>query len=149
MRIPVTRGWRQLAAAVAVAAGLTLAGMVSPPHAMAADSSITGVVEDASGAPQANVTVNALDPGTGATDASTATASDGTFSVAVDAGTYNVQFVPPSGSGLQTYLVPDVNSGAAPLTIVLTTAPANPATIQVTGVLSDSSGGVPANSFGL
>jgi hypothetical protein len=64
MRVPGAHGWRRLAAAVAVAAGLTLTGMVSPPHALAADSSITGVVEDTSGTPQANVTVNALDPGT-------------------------------------------------------------------------------------
>ncbi len=136
MRVPEAHGRRRWVAAIAVAAGLALAGVVSPPQALAAGSSITGVVEDTSGTPQADVTVNVIDPATDATDASTTTASDGTFTVSVNSGTYNVEFLPQSGSGLQSYLATSVTAGAAPLTVILKTA----VVVQVQGSLTDSQG---------
>lgn len=145
MGVPGIHGWRRWAAAAAVAAGLGLTGMVSPLHALAADSSITGVVENTSGTPQASVAVNVLDPVTGATDGNTTTASDGTFTVAVDPRTYNVQFIPPLCSGLQTYLAPGVSTCSAPLTIILTATPV-PTQIQLQGTLADSVFGLPAQA---
>jgi hypothetical protein len=137
MRVPGAHGRRRWIAAIAVAAGLALTGVISPPPALAADSTITGVVDDASGNPQADVTVNVLDPTTDATDATTNTASDGTFTVPVDSGTYNVQFIPSSSTGLQSYLATGVSAGAAPLTIILKAA----AEVQVQGTLTDAQGG--------
>ena len=122
MRVPGADGGRRWIAAIAVAAGLALTSVVSAPHALAAGSAITGVVENTSGAPLAGVTVNVLDPNTDATDATTTTASDGTFTASVNSGTYNVEFIPQSGSGLQSYLAPDVTAGAAPLTVILKSA---------------------------
>lgn len=122
MRGAGTRRWRYFVAVIVAALGLTAAGAVSPVHAVAAGSSITGVVEDTSGTPQSNVTVNALDPATDSTVSSTTTAADGTFTVSVNSGTYNVQFIPSSGSGLQSYLAPNVPADSTPLTIILKSA---------------------------
>ena len=108
---------------IAVAAWLALTGLISPAHALAVNSAITGVVEDTSGTPQANVTVNVLKPATDATVATTTTSpSDGTFTASVASGPHNMEFIPQSGSGLQSYLAPDVTAGAAPLTVILKAA---------------------------
>jgi hypothetical protein len=138
MRGAGTRRWRYFIAVIAAAAGLTLAGAVSPMHAVAAGSSISGVVEDTSGTPQENVTVNALDPATDSTAGSTTTAHDGTFTVAVNSGTYNVQFIPPSSSDLQSYLATNVPTDSTPLTVILKSA----VVVQVQGTLSDAQGNV-------
>ena len=142
MRVPGADGGRRWIAAIAVAAGLALTSVVSAPHALAAGSAITGVVENTSGAPLAGVTVNVLDPNTDATDATTTTASDGTFTASVNSGTYNVEFIPQSGSGLQSYLAPDVTAGAAPLTVILKSA----TVVQLQGTLTDSQGNAYPNS---
>jgi Carboxypeptidase regulatory-like domain len=145
MRGPGAHGRRRWIAAIAVAAGMTLAGAVSAPHALAAGSAITGVVEDTSGTPLAGVRVNVLDPTTHATDATTTTnATDGTFTASVASGTYNVEFIPQSGSGLQSYLAPDVTTDAAPLTVILKTA----TVVQVQGTLTDSQGNIYTGSQG-
>src|ERR1700722_3126564 len=137
MRVPRAHGRRRWIAVVAVAAWLALTGLISPAHALAANPTITGVVEDTSGTPQANVTVNVLNPATDATVATTTTSpSDGTFTASVASGTYNVEFIPQSGSGLQSYLAPDVTSGAAPLTVILKSA----VVVQVQGTLTDAQG---------
>ena len=141
MRVAGTFGFRRWLAAITVAAGLAMAGAVSPVPAFAADSTIAGVVEDTSSTPQVGVTVNVLDPATASTIGSTTTTGDGSFSVAVISGTYSVQFVPPSSSGLQSYLATGVATGSAPLTIILKTA----VVVQVQGTLRDSLGNVYPN----
>ena len=113
-------GKRRWIAVTVVAAWLALTGMIFPAHALAAGPSFTGVVQDTSGTPQADVAVNVLDPSTDATDATTHTASDGTFTVSVASGTYNLQFIPPSSYGLESYLATGVSTGGAPLTVILT-----------------------------
>ena len=84
------------------------------------------------------VAVNVLDPATDAQVASTTTADDGSFSVSVNSGTYNVQLIPPSGSGLQSYLATGVATDSAPLTIILKSA----VVVQVQGTLQDAQGNV-------
>ena len=135
-------GKRRWIAAIAVAAGLALTGVVSAPHALAAGPNITGVVDDTSGNPQADVAVNVLDPNTDATDATTHTGSDGTFTVSVASGTYNLQFIPPSSYGLESYLATGVSTGGPPLTVILKTA----TVVQVQGTLEDSEGHVDAGA---
>ena len=138
MRVLRTYGCQRWLAAIAVAVGLTLAGAVSPVPAFAADSAITGVVQDTSGTPQSGVTVNVLDPATAGQVASTTTAGDGSFSVSVSSGTYSVQFFPPSSYGLQSYLATGVTTGSAALTIILKSA----VVVQVQGKVTDSQGNV-------
>jgi Carboxypeptidase regulatory-like domain len=138
MRIFAAANHRRSLAAAAIALGLILAGAVSAIPAFAADPSISGVVEDTSSTPQANVTVNVIDPSTDVTVTSTTTAGDGTFAVSVGAGTYNVQFIPPSTAGLQSFLATGVSTDSAPLTVILKTA----TVVQVQGTLGDSQGNV-------
>jgi Carboxypeptidase regulatory-like domain len=138
MRMLAAASYRRSSAALAIALGLVLPGAVSAVPAFAAGPSISGVVEDTSGTPQANVTVNVIDPATAATVTSTTTAGDGTFSVSVGSGTYNVQFIPPATAGLQSFLATDVSTDSAPLTVILKTA----AVVQVQGTLADSQGDV-------
>jgi hypothetical protein len=127
---------RRSLAAIAVALGVTLAGVTSAAPAFAASSSISGLVEDASGAAQVNVVVNIIAPDSASTITSTKTADDGSFSVSVNSGTYDVQLIPPSSTGLQSYLATGVSTDSAPLTVILKTA----AVVQVTGALTDGRG---------
>jgi hypothetical protein len=129
---------RRSLAAIAIALGLILAGAMSATPAFAAGVSISGVVEDTSSTPQANVAVNVIDPATGSTVTSTTTAGDGSFTVSVNAGTYNLQFIPPAASGLQSFLATGVSTDSAPLTVILKTA----TVVQVQGTLGDSQGNV-------
>jgi len=64
------------------------------------------------------------------------------LSVSVDSGTYNVQFIPPSSAGLQSYLATGVSSDSAPLTVILKTA----VVVQVKGTLTDNAGNVYAGN---
>jgi hypothetical protein len=138
VRVLGIRNFRRWLAVIVVAAGLTLGSTAFALHAFAAGPVITGVVEDTSSTPQAGVAVNVLDPATDATVASTTTADDGSFSVSVNSGTYNVQLIPPSGSGLQSYLATGVTTDSAALTIILKSA----TVVQVQGTLTDSQGDV-------
>jgi hypothetical protein len=137
MRLIAVVNCRRSLAVIAAVFGLILAGVASASPAFAAGSTISGVVENPSGTAQADVAVNVIDPSTASTVGSTTTADDGTFSVAVSPGTYNVEFIPSSSAGLQSYLAAGV-SDSAPLTVILQTA----TVIQVAGVLSDSQGDV-------
>jgi Carboxypeptidase regulatory-like domain/Bacterial Ig-like domain (group 1) len=128
-------GWRRVLAALVIVAGMIVAIAAS---ASATQPTITGTVEDTSGNPLTGVTVNVLDPSTDSTVTSTTTASDGTFSASVNSGTYNVQFIAPSSTGLQSYLATGVAAGSAPLTIILKSSQV----VQVEGTLSDTSGDV-------
>jgi hypothetical protein len=139
MRTFRSSAWRRGLAAVALAAGLTVA--IAAPSS-AAGPTITGTVEDTSGNPLASVTVNVLDPSTDSTVTSTTTASDGTFTASVNSGTYNVEFIPLSSSGLQSYLATGVTAGSTPLTIILKSA----VVVQVQGTLSDSLGNTYASN---
>ncbi len=138
MRIFGTHYWRRLLTIIVAATGLTLAATAFALPASAAGSVITGVVEDTSSNPQSDVAVNVLDPSTAATVASTTTADDGSFSVSVNSGTYNLQLIPPSGSGLQSYLATGVTTDSTPLTIILKSA----VVVQVQGTLTDTQGNV-------
>jgi hypothetical protein len=53
------------------------------------------MVVDSSGNAQANVAVKVLDPSTSSTVGGTTTDTQGSFSLAVASGTYNLQFIPP------------------------------------------------------
>src|SRR5580698_10731159 len=139
MRVFKASGWRRVLAALVIIAGLIVAITTS---ASAAQPTITGTVEDTSGNPLASVTVNVQDPSTDSTVTSTTTASDGTFSASVNSGTYNVEFVAPSSTGLQSYLATGVAAGSAPLTIILKSSVVD----QVEGTLSDTSGDAYGNS---
>ena len=144
MRVLGIRNFRRWLAVIMVAAGLTVATTTFALKAFAGSPVITGVVEDSSGTPLADVTVNVLDPSTDATDGSTTTAVDGSFSVSVNSGTYNVQLIPPSSLGLQSDLATGVSTDSAPLTIILKSA----TVIQVQGTLADSLGNVYPNQGG-
>jgi len=128
---------RPLVAAAAVLV-MVLAMISAAVPAVADSSPVTGTVTDSSGSPQASVAVNVLDPSTSSTVASTTTDSQGGFSVSVASGTYNLRFIPPSSSGLQSYLATGVTTGGPPLTVVLKAA----VVIQVQGTLQDSEGHV-------
>jgi hypothetical protein len=123
--------WRRWLAAILIAAGMIAAVTASAVSSSAAAPTITGTVEDTSGTALVGVTVNVLNPSTDSTVTSTTTASDGTFSASVNSGTYNVEFIPPSSSGLQSYLATGVTAGSTPLTVILKTA----VVVQVEGTL--------------
>ncbi len=129
-------GWRRWLMTIVAAAGLSLAGTASAAPAWAAAPTITGLVQDASGAPQANVAISVIDPDTASTVASTTSAADGSFSVPVGSGTYNVELIPPSNSGFQSFLATGVSTDSAPLTIILKAA----TVVQLQGMLSDAAG---------
>src|SRR5579875_2785190 len=68
--------------------------------AAAASFQIAGKVTDQSSSPLSGANIAVIDPSSSQTVASTTTAADGTYSVSVNAGTYNVQVTAPSGTGL-------------------------------------------------
>jgi hypothetical protein len=142
MRVLRSSGWRRLLAAIVVAAGVSGGVAASAAPSFAAQPTITGTVEDTSGNPLASVTVNVLDPSTDSTVTSTTTASDGTFSASVNTGTYNVEFIPSSNSGVQSYLATGITAGSTPLTIILKSA----VVVQVQGTLTDAQGDVYSSS---
>jgi hypothetical protein len=144
MRVFRSSGWRRGLAAIVVAAGVFVGMAASAASSSAAQPAITGTVEDTSGTALAGVTVNVLDPSTDSTVTSTTTASDGTFSASVNSSTYNVEFIPPSSSGLQSYLATGVAPDSTPLTVILKTA----AVVQVQGSLQDSEGRVYTSAQG-
>jgi Carboxypeptidase regulatory-like domain/Bacterial Ig-like domain (group 1) len=128
--------WRRGLVAMLLGAGVITGVAASAASSFAAQPTITGTVEDTSGNPLASVTVNVQDPSTDSTVASTTTGSDGTFSASVNSGTYNVEFVPPSSSNLQSYLATGVAAGSTPLTIILKAA----LVVQVQGTVTDTLG---------
>jgi hypothetical protein len=142
MRVFRSSGWRHGLAAIVVAAGVIVGVAASAASSSAAQPAITGTVEDTSGNPLASVTVNVLNPSTDSTVTSTVTASDGTFSASVSSGTFNVEFIPPSSSDLQSYLATGVAPDSTPLTVILKSA----VLVQVQGTLKDSQGNVYTSS---
>jgi VCBS repeat-containing protein len=142
MRVFRSSGWRRALVAVVLVAGVMAGVAASAASSFAAQPTITGTVEDTSGNPLSSVTVNVQDPSTDSTVTSTTTASDGTFSASVNSGTYNVEFVAPSSTGLQSYLATGVTAGSAPLTIILKSS----VVVQVEGTLTDSQGDVYGDS---
>jgi len=137
MRLPGAYGCRRWLAALVAAASLTLAGLAYAAPAMAdGDPAITGIVEDTSSTPQGGVTINVINPATDAMVLTTFTLNDGSFSASVASGTYNIQFIPPSATGLQSYLATGVSTDSAPLTVILKTA----TVVQVQGSVTDNAG---------
>ena len=86
--------------------------------------------------------VNVINPNTSATVTGTTTDGNGNFSVNIASGTYNLQFIPPSGTNLQSVLATGVTTGGAPLTIILKQS----AVVHVQGSFGDSEGDAFNNS---
>ncbi|MBI3979332.1 MAG: carboxypeptidase regulatory-like domain-containing protein, partial [Chloroflexi bacterium] len=63
---------------------------------------VSGTVRDNGGAPVAGATVQVVDPGTQQVVGAAVTGSNGSYTIAVPPGTYDVRVVPPAGSGFQT-----------------------------------------------
>ncbi len=133
----IFRYTRALALVIAgLLAVLPLASAEAP--ALADTATITGTVVDSSNNPQGNVTVDVVDPATSSTVTSTTTDGQGDFTVTVATGTYNLEFTPPSGSSLQSYLATGVSTDSVPLTVILKPA----VVVHVQGAFSDSKGNV-------
>jgi hypothetical protein len=113
---------------------------------------VTGTVTNSSGAGVANVTVNADAPGTTTVDfGPVTTASDGTYTLYVDAGSYDFHFDPPSGSGLNSMDDSYVTiSGNQTLNMQLNTTVSGYHTIS--GTITDQNGNMVStyspNSYG-
>ena len=123
---------------LAAALLLTLApisGIARP--AMAAETfHVSGAVTGQAGAAVAGATVAALDTG-GAATASATTGGDGRYSLAVAAGTYDIQVTPPAGSAYQlTTIQGRTVSADTTIDIALVSASA----IQLSGRVLDAQG---------
>ncbi|HUZ35804.1 MAG TPA: putative Ig domain-containing protein [Streptosporangiaceae bacterium] len=120
---------------------MALAPALNAMPAAADTATITGTVVDSSNTPQANVAVDVQDPSTSASVASTSTDQYGDFSVTVPTGTYNIDFTPPAGAIVQSYLATGVTTDGVPLYIVLKPI----GVIHIQGTLQDSKGNVYTN----
>lgn len=102
-----------------------------------ASGSVYGLVTNASSAPLAAVAIEALDPNTGSGVASTVTAGDGSYTLDLPDGTYNVLVTPPTGSGYTSQTIKGVAvNGATEENITLVAA--NVSTLS--GKVTDSNG---------
>jgi hypothetical protein len=112
-------------------------GVFDATPAAAADSTIQGTVVDSGGTHRPDVVVEALNVGTTSVVSSTTTIGDGSFTLTVAPGPYDLRFTPPEGSGLRIYLATGINADdPASLTIVL-----RPITIvTIDGVVRNSQG---------
>jgi hypothetical protein len=114
------------------------ATLVNAGPAAADNSVIEGVVVNEQSQPLDGVVVTVMHYGiTAATD------SQGTFSIEVPSGTYDLNFQPAEGSGLRSYLATGIDAGAGtPLTVVLKPV----RVVRVEGILQDAKGRMtPAN----
>lgn len=122
-----------------VFSGLWLA-LASP--ASAALATLTGKVTDLSGAGIFNVTINFVDACTGVTSPATGnvTSSTGDFRATVNAGVYDLEFIPPAGSLYHAWRIRNFD-----LTVSRTLAPVGLGFgVIVSGRVNDSAGaGIP------
>jgi len=122
-----------------LAAAMALSGGGADVHA-AGSIAITGVVTDLNGAGVSNVSVYATAAGSSTVEyGPSTTATDGSYTLNVDAGTYDFHFDPPSASGLS----PVVDSNITVLdnqtiNVQLVAAPPQPHTFS--GTLTASTG---------
>ena len=71
---------------------------------------VSGTVTNASTAvPVVGANVYAYAPGTDTLEASTTTQSDGTYNLSIASGNYDIRFVPPSSTGLDSVVDPNVS----------------------------------------
>lgn len=75
--------------------------MAGVPPAAAVTFTLSGAVTDDSATPVVDVIVDVLDPPTGTVVTTTSTDTSGHYAIAVEQGTYDVRFTPPSSSGLE------------------------------------------------
>jgi len=73
--------------------------LISVTLVAAATFQLSGRVTDQSGDPLAGSLIEVIDPGTGSVVASATTDGSGNYSMPVSEGTYNIQVIPPTGSG--------------------------------------------------
>src|SRR5215470_16860166 len=100
-RLITSRGW-QLATANILAALFMLLGATS---AQAASVHITGTVTDQSGQGVQNVSISATAPGSSTVSFGPSfTASDGSYQLDVDPGTYDIYFTPTSGGNFNPFV---------------------------------------------
>ncbi len=106
---------------------------------------ITGTVTNPSNNGVQNVSVYATNPGGSTVDyGPTTTASDGTYTLGVDAGTYDLHFVPPSGSGYYPVVESNVTI-TTDQTIDVQFVPSS-TTYTYSGTLTDQNGNPVPNS---
>ena len=124
--------WVGVAAAATVLLVLAMAG-----PAAAATATLSGRVTDGIGSPLGGSTIAVDTAGTTSQVAATTTALDGSYSVSVEAGSYDVHVTPPAASGFNPATFADFAiSGETALDVVLT----NAATATFKGVLQTSRG---------
>jgi hypothetical protein len=104
----------------------------------AGDGVVSGTVSDSTGNPIFDVTITALDPATGDTEATTMSAADGTYTFSVPLGPTNFTFDPPSGSPLGPAASDGVDVTSTTTLDVILTPPET--TDIVSGTLLDSLG---------
>ena len=75
-------------------------GAISPQTALAITITLSGRISDSSGIGIASATINVIDATTNFTVASSISNSSGNYAVGLNQGSYNVQVIPPEGSGL-------------------------------------------------
>ena len=119
MRSRQIRRYRRGLASILIVLATSLATLLAAAPAYADTGTITGQVVDSSDNPQNNVQVNVIDPNTSATITSTTTNGSGDFSVNVTSGTYNIQFIPPTSTNLESFLATGVSTGGNSITIIL------------------------------
>lgn len=121
--------------AVAIAVALVNTG---PPVGATGAYSINGTVTNSSGSGVANVQVSATAPGGSSTLYGPATtASNGTYALAIDTGTYDIHFDPPAGSGLSPIVRSNVMVALADQTVNVQLLPV---THTFSGTLRDVDG---------
>lgn len=136
-------GWRRGAiGGIVVCASFTLVSVFALSHGGAkvgatGSIAITGTVTNQSGAGVANVSVTADAPGTSTVEFGPATtASDGTYTIYVDAGSFDFHFDPPSGSGLN----PSIDSGMTVANDQTINVQLTMITYTLSGILTDQNG---------
>lgn len=75
--------------------------------AFAATYQLSGRVTDQSGNPVSNTLVEVIDPITDTLVISTTTSTNGNYVLSLDEGTYDVRYVPPTGSGFAETIAPE------------------------------------------
>ncbi len=108
---------------------------------------ISGRITNQSGSPLPNTVVEIIDPSNNRTIASTTTSTNGTYSLAVEGGTYSIKVIAPAGSELQSAIAPNqIITGATTLDFILVPG----SLVTFSGRLLDPLGnGIPNQRIGL
>ncbi len=133
-----SRRFRRVLVLIGTVLVTSIATLTAGAPAFADTATITGTVQDSSGNPVGQVVVDVIDPSTAADVASTTTDAQGDFTISVASGTYNLEFIPPADTGLQSSLATGVSTNSAPLTVILKPV----VVVTVHGSFGDSEGDV-------